>query len=105
MSSSSQHLPYVAQPVKPSKYARSAKRHGLDIIAWTTERSGWIVEEVLEGRGSAYYYQSTLDALWNDGNILTNIHVLAKKVCVLGIFSDWPATTTFYANSMNIKLR
>ena len=89
--------------VKPSKYAKSAKRHGLDIITWTTERSGRIVEEVLEGRGSAFYYLSTLDALTNDGNILTNIDVLAKKVGVLGIFSDWPATTTFYANCMGLK--
>ena len=89
--------------VRPSKYARRAKRRGLDIITWTTERSGRIIEEILEGRGSAFYYQSTLDALTNDGNILTNIHVLANKVGVLGIFSDWPATTTFYANCMGLK--
>ena len=27
-------------------------------------------------------------------------HTLASKVGVLGLFSDWPATTTFYANCM-----
>ena len=43
--------------------SKAAKAAGLDIITWTLERSGRISEEVLEGRGSAYYYQSTLDAL------------------------------------------
>ena len=27
-------------------------------------------------------------------------HVLAKDVGVLGVFSDWPATTTFYTSCM-----
>jgi glycerophosphoryl diester phosphodiesterase len=60
------------------------------------------VEDVLDG-GGIFYYQSTLDALNNDGDILTTIHVLAQEVLVLGIFSDWPATTTFYANCMDTK--
>jgi glycerophosphoryl diester phosphodiesterase len=50
-----------------------------------------------------YYYQSTLSALHSDGDILTTIHVLAKDVGVIGIFSDWAATTTFYANCMGLK--
>ena len=31
------------------------------------------------------------------------VDVLAQQVGVLGIFSDWPATTTFYANCMEMK--
>ena len=27
-----------------------------------------------------------------------------KDVGVLGVFSDWPATTTFYANCMNVAM-
>ena len=88
--------------IVPSKYARKARAAGLDIITWTTERSGRIVEDVIEG-GDTFYYQSTIDALNNDGDILTTIHVLAQEVLVLGIFSDWPATTTFYANCMDTK--
>ena len=88
--------------IVPSKYARKARAAGLDIITWTTERSGRIVEDVIEG-GDTFYYQSTIDALNNDGDILTTIHVLAQEVGVLGIFSDWPATTTFYANCMDTK--
>ena len=29
--------------------------------------------------------------------------VLAREVGVQGIFSDWPATVTFYANCMGLK--
>lgn len=88
--------------IVPSEYAAAAKAAGLDIITWTTERSGRIVEDVLEG-GDTFYYQTTLDALSNDGDIMTTIDVLARQVGVLGIFSDWPATTTYYANCMGFK--
>ncbi len=85
--------------IVPSVYAERARQAGLRIISWTTERSGRIVEDVLEG-GSTFYYQTTLDALNNDGDILRTIDVLARKVGIIGLFSDWPATTTFYANCM-----
>ncbi|MCA9471469.1 MAG: hypothetical protein MRJ96_01015 [Nitrospirales bacterium] len=89
--------------IEPSQYAEEAKAHGLKIITWTTERSGRIVEDVLRG-GGTFYYQTILDALTNDGDILRTIDVLAQKVGVLGIFSDWPATTTFYANCKNLGI-
>ncbi|MGH7946239.1 MAG: glycerophosphodiester phosphodiesterase family protein, partial [Opitutaceae bacterium] len=87
--------------IVPSKYAKAAKAAGLDIITWTTERSGRIVEDVLIG-GDTFYYQSTLDAISNDGDILVTLDVLAKDVGILGIFSDWPATVTYYANCMHL---
>lgn len=83
--------------IVPSTYAERARDAGLDIISWTTERSGRIVEDVLEG-GGTFYYQTTLDAVENDGDILRMIDVLAQDVGIIGLFSDWPATTTFYAN-------
>lgn len=43
------------------------------------------------------------DAINNDGDMLTVIDVLAREVGVIGIFSDWPATTTFYANCMGLS--
>jgi glycerophosphoryl diester phosphodiesterase len=85
--------------IKPSKYAERARQADFDLISWTTERSGRIVEDVLEG-GNTFYYQTTLDALNNDGDILRTIDVLAQDVGVFGLFSDWPATTTFYANCL-----
>jgi glycerophosphoryl diester phosphodiesterase len=36
----------------------------------------------------------------NDGDILRTIDVLAQDVVIIGLFSDWPATTTFYANCL-----
>ncbi len=87
--------------IVPSDYTTAAKEAGLDIITWTTERSGRIIEDVLQG-GNTYYYQTTLGGLSNDGDILTTIDVLARQVGVLGIFSDWSATTTFYANCMDL---
>jgi glycerophosphoryl diester phosphodiesterase len=85
--------------ITPSQYAQRAKQAGFDLISWTTERSGRIVEDVLEG-GDTFYYQTTLDALSNDGDILRTIDVLAQDVGIIGLFSDWPATTTFYANCL-----
>jgi glycerophosphoryl diester phosphodiesterase len=92
----------AANEVVPSTYAERAKQAGLKLITWTTERSGRIVEDVLEG-GNNFYYQSTLPALTNDGDILRNIHVLAQDVGIIGLFSDWPGTVTYYANCMGLK--
>jgi glycerophosphoryl diester phosphodiesterase len=89
--------------IVPSPYATRAREAGLDIISWTTERSGRIVEDVLNGT-QGYYYQTTLDSLENDGDILRTIDVLAQDVGIIGLFSDWPATTTFYANCKNVNV-
>jgi glycerophosphoryl diester phosphodiesterase len=92
--------------IVPSQYAKDAKAAGLDIITWTLERSGRIVEEVLPTKGTATpssYYQTTLDALVNDGDIFTTLDVLAKQVGVLGIFSDWAGTVSYYASCMGLK--
>lgn len=45
-------------------------------------------------------YKGHAVGMINDGDIITTIHVLAQDVGVLGIFSDWPATTMFYANCL-----
>ena len=80
--------------VVPSEYAVAAREAGLDIITWTIERSGPL------NTGGGWYYQSIADATDNDGDMYTLIDVLAQDVGVLGIFSDWPATVTYYANCM-----
>jgi glycerophosphoryl diester phosphodiesterase len=90
------------QQILPSLYAERAKQAGFDLISWTTERSGRLVEDVLEG-GDTFYYQTTLEALTSDGDILRTIDVLARDVGIIGLFSDWPATTTFYANCFGLK--
>ncbi len=93
--------------IVPSIYAKKAKEAGLDIITWSFERDGPL------NNGGGWYFQ-TLNGLNpnplnpesvidNDGDMYDALHVLAQKVRVLGIFSDWPATVTYYANCMKMK--
>jgi glycerophosphoryl diester phosphodiesterase len=92
--------------VVASQAAKDARAAGLGLITWTLERSGRIVEEVLPTKGTAapsFYYQSTLDALSNDGDLMTTLDVLAKDVGILGIFSDWSGTVSYYASCMGLK--
>jgi glycerophosphoryl diester phosphodiesterase len=92
--------------IVPSQYAKDAKAAGLDIITWTLERSGRIVEEVLPTKDTgapSFYYQTTLDALHNEGDLMVTLDVLAKQVGILGIFSDWSGTVSYYASCMGLK--
>jgi glycerophosphoryl diester phosphodiesterase len=91
--------------IVPSPYAKDAKAAGLDLLTWTVERSGRIAEDVLPTRGSAtpsFYYQSTLDVLEHDGDLMKMLDVLARDVGVLGVFSDWSGTVTYYASCMGL---
>lgn len=81
--------------IVPSSYARNAKRAELDIITWTLERSG-----ILADGNNGFYYQTFDSAIRREGDMFRVLDVLAKDVGILGIFSDWPATVTYYANCM-----
>ena len=80
-----------------SEYAKLAKQAKLEIIAWTLERSGPLAQ------GGGWYYKSVTDGINNDGDAMKMLDVLAKDVGALGVFSDWPATVTYYANCMGMK--
>jgi glycerophosphoryl diester phosphodiesterase len=82
----------------PSQYARNAKAAGLDIITWTLERSG-----ILADGGNGFYFQTFDTAIKREGDIYRVLDVLAEQIGVLGVFSDWPATTSFYANCTGQK--
>ncbi len=81
----------------PSEYARNARNAGLNIITWSFERSGPLKN------GGGWYYQTVNPAINNDGDMMDVLHVLAKDVGVIGIFSDWPASVSYYASCMNLK--
>jgi glycerophosphoryl diester phosphodiesterase len=83
--------------IVPSEYAKAASAAGLKIIAWSLERSG----PLSQGAGG-WYYQSIADVIDNEGDTFELLDVLAKDVGVIGVFSDWPATVTYYANCMNM---
>ena len=80
-----------------SEYAKEAKSAGLKIITWTLERSGPLAD------GGGWYFQTIKDLVENDGFYFEVLHSLATEVGVEGVFSDWPATVTFYANCMDLK--
>jgi glycerophosphoryl diester phosphodiesterase len=83
--------------IVPSELAVQAKVAGLEIITRTIERSG-----PLKDRGG-WYYQSISDLTDSDGVMYEYIDALAQDVGVVGIFSDWPATVTYYANCMGLE--
>lgn len=84
--------------IVPSEYARTAKAAGLDIITWTLERSG-----ILADGDNGFYYQTFDSAVRTEGDMMTVLDVLAREVGILGIFTDWPASVTYYANCMKIR--
>lgn len=81
-----------------SSYAKNAKQAGLGIIAWSLERSG-----VLANGNPGWYYQTVAPLIKREGDTMQVLDVLAKDIGIMGIFSDWPATVTYYANCMGIK--
>jgi glycerophosphoryl diester phosphodiesterase len=83
--------------IVPSEYAKAAKAAGLDLIGWSLERDGPL------NKGGGFYHSTVKAAIDRDGDTLTVLDVLAKQVGVRAMFSDWPATTTFYASCMGMK--
>jgi glycerophosphoryl diester phosphodiesterase len=78
--------------IVPSRAARAARAAGLDILAWTLERSG-----NLAAHNKGFYYRTIDAAVTREGDVMEVVDVLARDVGVRGIFSDWPATVSFYA--------
>ncbi len=79
--------------IVPSRSARAARAAGLDVVTWTLERSG-----NLAASDNGFYYRTVDAAITREGDVFTVVDVLARDVGVRGIFSDWPATVSFYAS-------
>ena len=84
--------------IVPSQSARDARTAGLELVAWSLERSG-----ALGAGRSGWYYQTIDAALRSDSDVLVVLDVLARQARVSAVFSDWPATTTFYANCTGLN--
>jgi glycerophosphoryl diester phosphodiesterase len=82
----------------PSQYAKDARDARLDMIAWTLERSG-----ILADGNNGFYFQTIDPAIKREGDLMKVLDVLAKEVGIRGVFSDWAAAVTFYANCMRVK--
>lgn len=81
--------------IVPSIYAIEAKRLGLDIVVWSFERSGPLATVNATGE---YYYGTVGPAITKDGDAMVVLDVMIREVGVKGVFSDWVASVTYYAN-------
>lgn len=86
--------------VVPSALANELKRLKFDIITWTFERSD--LRQGASKAGFYYAFDPEGRAIAKDSDMYKALDVLAKRVGVLGIFSDWPGTVTYYANCMGL---
>jgi glycerophosphoryl diester phosphodiesterase len=86
--------------VVPSQYALDIKNTGFDIITWSFERA-----DLRRGAGPAgfyYLFDPNSRAVKKDSDMYKALDALAQQVRIRGIFSDWPATVTYYANCMGL---
>jgi len=82
--------------VVPSVYAERARAAGLELITWTLERSPPLTAD------GAWYHQTVDPVVDRDGDRLLVLDILAHDVGVRGVFTDWPATVTYYASCLNL---
>lgn len=88
------------QPFVASDFAKLAKKLGFGIVTYSIERTGPLsrVNELPDDT----YVRPIKDAIKRDGDVYVMIDALAKEVGVEKMFSDWPATVTYYANCMGL---
>ncbi|MGC4001314.1 MAG: glycerophosphodiester phosphodiesterase family protein [Anaeromyxobacter sp.] len=90
-----------AGAIVPSEYARDIRASGLDIITWTFERAD--LRQGASKGGWYYLFDPQGKAVKTDSDMYKALDVLAKDVRILGIFSDWPATVSYYASCMRLQ--
>ena len=85
----------------PSRYAEDIKAAGLDIITWSFERADLRRGAAFGGYYAAYDPQGKV--VRSDSDMYLALDTLAKQVGVIGVFSDWPATVSYYASCMGLE--
>jgi len=85
----------------PSQLAKDLKGMGYDIITWTFERSD--VRAGASKAGFYYDWDPTGAVVRKDSDIYKALDTLAQEIKIIGIFSDWPATVSYYASCMGLK--
>jgi glycerophosphoryl diester phosphodiesterase len=86
--------------IVPSQYAHQIKDAGFKIITWTFERAD--LRRGASQAGFYYYFDPQGRAIKKDSDMYKALDVLARQVGIVGIFSDWAATVTYYANCMGL---
>ena len=87
--------------IVPSQYAKDIRNTGFDIITWSFERAD--LRTGAANAGFYYYFDPNSRALKKDSDMYKALDTLAQQVRIRGIFSDWPATVTYYANCMGLE--
>ncbi|HEU5293393.1 MAG TPA: glycerophosphodiester phosphodiesterase family protein [Burkholderiaceae bacterium] len=87
--------------IVPSQLARDLRAWGFEIITWSLERSD--LRRGAARAGLYYDFDREGRAVRKDSDLYIVLDVLAREVGVIGTFSDWPATVTYYASCMGLK--
>jgi glycerophosphoryl diester phosphodiesterase len=87
--------------IVPSQYALDIKELGFDIITWTFERAD--LRKGAAPAGFYYLFDPQGKAVKKDSDMYKALDALARQIGIIGIFSDWAATVTYYANCMGLK--
>jgi glycerophosphoryl diester phosphodiesterase len=90
-----------AGEIVPSEYARDIQRAGLEIITWTFERAD--LRQGASQAGWYYLFDPQGKAVKKDSDMYEALDVLAREVRIRGIFTDWAATVSYYANCMGLE--
>lgn len=85
----------------PSQYAEEIKAVGLDIITWSFERSDLRRGAAFGGFYAAYDPQGKV--VKTDSDMYLALDTLAQDVGVIGVFSDWPGTVSYYASCLGLE--
>jgi glycerophosphoryl diester phosphodiesterase len=83
-----------------SEYAKAIKANGMDIVAWTFERSGPLVDVERDGE---YYFASIKDVVGYDGQYYEVLDVLVREVGVKALFTDWAGTVSYFASCFGLE--
>jgi glycerophosphoryl diester phosphodiesterase len=86
--------------IVPTVLAKDLKSLGFSLISWSFERVD--LRRGAAGVGSYYDFDPTGAAIKKDSDMYKALDVLAKDVKLIGLFSDWPATVSYYASCMSL---
>lgn len=86
--------------IVPSQYARDIKAAGLEIISWSFERAD--LRKGAKGAGFYAAFDPEGRAMKKDSDMYLELDALAQDVGIIGLFSDWPATVSYYASCMGL---
>lgn len=93
-------LTVQGERIVPTVLARDLRALGFDLISWSFERVD--LRKGAAGVGSYYDFDPTGAAIRKDSDMYKALDVLARDVKLIGLFSDWPATVSYYASCMGL---